>query len=151
MTTEERREYYARKKADQKRNFDQEYDDEKKEAGADPQDEAQENEYVEALKRGKEARLARNRDEFGQDGVRSRLRHEGFRHCLYCRIRIDGVASSFISGFNLHMPLVLGGLTPQETSLGFLRCRPPKDRRVLLNKVRTRSHMAWLCLWVQTS
>ena len=128
MTDEERREYYAQKKATQKNDFDQEYDDEKKNAGAEANDETAENEYVEALKREKEARLARNKSEFGEEGERARLRHEGFRQGLYCRIKIDGVPASFLASFNPNMPLVLGGLTPQETSLGLLRCRFKKHR-----------------------
>ena len=128
MTDEERREYYARKKANQKNSFDQEYDNQKKETGGDAKDDSAENEYVEALKREKETRMARNKSEFGDDGERSRLRHEGFRQGLYCRIKIDGVPASFVDGFNPHMPLVLGGLTPQETSLGMMRCRFKKHR-----------------------
>jgi ribosome biogenesis protein BMS1 len=128
MTDEQRREYYAKNKAASKKNFDQQHDGEKKEAGADAKDDEAENEYVDALKREKEARLTRNRDEFGEDGERSRLRHEGFRQGLYCRIKIDGVPASFLSGFNPNMPLVLGGLTPQETSMGLMRCRFKKHR-----------------------
>lgn len=128
MTDGERRTYYANKKALQKGNFDQDYDEEKKVDGADTKDDDAENEYIEALKREKEARLARNREEFGEEGERSRLRHEGFRQGLYCRIQIDGLPAAFFESFNPHMPLVLGGLTPQETSMGLIRCRFKKHR-----------------------
>ncbi|EEC51214.1 ribosome biogenesis protein BMS1 [Phaeodactylum tricornutum CCAP 1055/1] len=104
------------------------YDEEKKVDGADTKDDDAENEYIEALKREKEARLARNREEFGEEGERSRLRHEGFRQGLYCRIQIDGLPAAFFESFNPHMPLVLGGLTPQETSMGLIRCRFKKHR-----------------------
>ena len=126
MTDEEKRAYYAEKKANRKSEFDQDYDEGKKEDGADG-DEA-ENDYLEALKREKESRLERNKSEFGQEGERSRLRHEGFRQGLYVRVKIDGVPASFLSSFDPHMPLVLGGLTPQETNLGLVRCRFKKHR-----------------------
>ena len=80
------------------------------------------------MKREKEARLARNREEFGDDGERSRLRHEGFRQGIYCRIKIDGVPAAFLSSFDPKMPLVIGGLTPQETNLGLVKCRVKKHR-----------------------
>jgi len=128
MTDEQRREYYANLKAKQKTGFDQQYDDEKKADKGEIGDETTENEYIAALKREKESRLARNKEEFGEDGERSRLRHEGFRQGLYCRIKIEGVPSGFVSNFDPNMPLVLGGLTPQETSLGLMRCRVKKHR-----------------------
>jgi ribosome biogenesis protein BMS1 len=72
--------------------------------------------------------MKRNQEEFGNEGVTSRLRHEGFRQGLYCRIRIDGIPSDFLSNYNPEQPLVIGGLTPQETNLGFVRCRFKKHR-----------------------
>lgn len=130
MTDAEIREHNAMKKANKKNNFDEEYDEEKKVAGmsADANDEDAENEYIESMKRAKELRLKRNKEEFGEDGEASRIRHEGFRQGLYCRIRIDGIPCEFIDNFNPIMPLVLGGLTPQETNRGFIRCRFKKHR-----------------------
>lgn len=128
MTDAEIREYNARKKAGQKKSFDDGYDEEKKAEGGNLKDDEVENEYLETLKRQKEERLRRNEEEFGEEGERSRLRHEGFRQGLYCRIRIDGVAASFLSNFDPVHPLVIGGLTPQETNLGFVRCRLKKHR-----------------------
>jgi ribosome biogenesis protein BMS1 len=80
------------------------------------------------MKRAKEARLRRNKEEFGEEGEAARIRHEGFRQGLYVRIRIDGVPCEFIESFNPNLPLVLGGLTPQETNTGFVRCRFKKHR-----------------------
>ena len=124
MTDEEMREYHAKEKASQKSNFDKEYDEEKK----DQEGEDAENDYLEGLRRQKEARLNRNKEEFGEEGERSRLRHEGFRQGLYCRIQIEGVPAAFLANFNPQLPLVIGGLTPQETKLGFTRCRFKKHR-----------------------
>jgi ribosome biogenesis protein BMS1 len=129
MTDTEIRAYNAEKKAKHKRTFDDDYDEEKKSKGAgEMKDDEAENDYLETLKRQKEEKMKRNEKEFGEEGERSRLRHEGFRQGLYCRIRIDGIPSTFLKNFNPEQPLVIGGLTPQETNLGFLRCRFKKHR-----------------------
>ena len=128
MSDEQLREYNAKKKAAQKSGFDDDYDESKKGNVGKPGDEQAENEYVEALKREKEARLKRNEEEFGVDGEGSRLRFEGFRQGIYCRVRIDGIPSEFIENFDPTMPLVIGGLTPQETERGLVRCRFKKHR-----------------------
>ena len=128
MTDAELRDFNAGKKASQKNEFDDDYDESKKGTNAKLSDEKAENEYVEALKREKEARLKRNQDEFGVDGEASRVRYEGFRQGIYCRVRIDGIPSEFVESFNPTMPLVIGGLTPQETERGLVRCRFKKHR-----------------------
>ena len=128
MTDEERRQYLADKKASKKGDFDNEYDESKKQKVTEGNKNDAENEYLEALKREKEARLARNEEEFGAEGERSRIRHEGYRQGMYVRVRIDSVPASFLSSFDPKMPLVLGGLTPQETNLGLTRCRIKKHR-----------------------
>eukprot|EP00804_Cyclotella_cryptica_P003462 CCRYP_002111-RD/>CCRYP_002111-RD protein AED:0.29 eAED:0.29 QI:0/0.5/0.4/1/0.5/0.4/5/98/563 len=106
----------------------EDYDESKKGNAGKPSDEKAESEYVEALKREKEARLKRNQEEFGVDGEASRLRYEGFRQGIYCRVRIDSIPAEFIESFNPIMPLVIGGLTPQETERGLVRCRFKKHR-----------------------
>jgi ribosome biogenesis protein BMS1 len=128
MTDAELREYNAKRKASQKDEFDVDYDENKKSNTSKPSDEKAESEYVEALKREKEARLKRNQEEFGADGEASRVRYEGFRQGIYCRVRIDGIPAEFIQSFNPMMPLVIGGLTPQETERGLVRCRFKKHR-----------------------
>jgi len=125
MNDSELREYHAQKKAEQKKSYDKDYDDEKVAKGND--DDA-ENEYIEELKRQKGERLKRNETEFGEEGERARLRHEGFRQGLYCRIRVDGVPYAFVENFDPNLPLVIGGLTAQETNLGLTRCRIKKHR-----------------------
>ncbi len=128
MTDAELREYNARKKASQKSEFDEDYDETKKGNVSNPNDAQAESEYVEALKREKEARLQRNQEEFGADGESNRLRFEGYRQGIYCRIRIDGIPAEFVNSFDPTMPLVIGGLTPQETERGLIRCRFKKHR-----------------------
>lgn len=128
MTDEQLREFNANKKAFKKKDFDDEYDEDKKTGDGAENDEKAESEYVETLQREKEARLRRNKEEFGEEGEAARLRHEGFRQGLYVRIRIDGVPVELLESFNPIMPMVLGGLTTQETNKGFLRCRFKKHR-----------------------
>jgi len=130
MTDEEKRAYFAEQRMKKKNTFDKDYDTEKKQgqgSGIDAQ-QKEEGDYLEALKREKEARLSRNQAEFGQEGERSRVRHEGYRQGLYCRIKVDGLPASFLSSFDPKMPLVVGGLTPQETTSGLVRCRVKKHR-----------------------
>ena len=130
MTDAELREFNAKKKASQKSDFDEDYDETKKmgNVGGKAGDEQTEDEYVQALKREKDARLKRNKEEFGVDGEMGRLRYEGFRQGVYCRVRIDGVPCEFINSFDPTMPAVIGGLTPQETERGLVRCRFKKHR-----------------------
>lgn len=128
MTDAELREYNAKKKSAQKSEFDEDYDESKKGNVGKANDQQAENEYIDALKREKESRLKRNQEEFGFDGETSRLRYEGFRQGIYCRVRIDGIPSEFVESFDPTMPLVIGGLTPQETERGLIRCRFKKHR-----------------------
>jgi len=128
MTDAELREFNAKKKMNQKSEFDEDYDESKKGNVAKADDDQAEGEYVEALKREKESRMKRKQKEFGFDGEISRLRYEGFRQGIYCRIRIDGIPSEFVKSFDPTMPLVIGGLTPQETERGLIRCRFKKHR-----------------------
>jgi ribosome biogenesis protein BMS1 len=126
MTDEEVRAYNAQKKAKRKAASGDESDEEKQQTTDSPDD--GENQYLESVKQEKEGRLQRNREEFGQDGERSRLKHEGFRQGLYCRIKINGIPASFLDAFNPNLPLVIGGLSTQETQFGFVRCRFKKHR-----------------------
>jgi len=87
-----------------------------------------ERKQTETLKRNGESKMQRSREEFGEDNDAVCIRHQGFRQGLYCRIRIDGIPSNFIETFNAKMPLIIGGLNPQETTCGFIRCRFKKHR-----------------------
>lgn len=62
MTDAELREYNASRKASQKNSFNDEYDEDKKGNAEKLSDDKAESEYVEALKREKEARLKRNQE-----------------------------------------------------------------------------------------
>lgn len=76
----------------------------------------------------KKERLRRNKDEFAEEDEFSRLKKEGYRQGYYVRIEIEGVPHEFTESFDPNLPLVLGGLTPQETNRGYIRCRLKKHR-----------------------
>ncbi len=84
--------------------------------------------YLEALKKKKEDQKERNRREFGQEGEAARLQHEGFRQGLYIRVVLRNVPCEFLSGFQSHIPIVLGGLLPHEEALGFVTARVKRHR-----------------------
>lgn len=131
MTEKESREYFAQKKAFAKSNFDDQYDEEKSgslKSSTKSKDDEVEDDYIELLKKQKEERLRRNKEEFAEEGEGMRLRHEGFRQGLYVRIEIEGVPHEFPDTFDPNLPLILGGLTPQETNRGYIRCRLKKHR-----------------------
>jgi ribosome biogenesis protein BMS1 len=130
MNDEELREWNAQRKMKKKSEFDKEYDQDKKSGHEEgiKGDEKAEHEYLEALRRQKEEQLQRNRDEFGDEGEAQRLRHEGFYSGLYVRIVLERVPRDFVDMFDPTNPLILGGLTPQETIMGLIRCRFKKHR-----------------------
>ncbi|CAB9508834.1 Ribosome biogenesis protein BMS1 [Seminavis robusta] len=132
MTDEQVREYNAQKKLKRKAAKAEESDDEnadgKQGNAQEGDDDDDTNKYLESVKQEKEQRLQRNMEEFAEDGERSRVRHEGFRQGLYCRIKIDGIPASFLDAFDPNMPLVIGGLASGEHQLGLVRCRFKKHR-----------------------
>lgn len=130
MDDDELREWNARQKMKKKSEFDKSYDQDKKSGHEEgiKGDEKVEQEYLEALRRQKEEQLQRNKAEFGDEGEAQRLRHEGFYAGLYVRIVLERVPHGFIDMFDPTNPLILGGLTPQETIMGLIRCRFKKHR-----------------------
>ena len=57
-----------------------------------------------------------------------RLQLEGMRQGLYVRIVLKGVPVEFIDNFNPFKPVVVGGLLPHETTMGFVRARVKRHR-----------------------
>jgi ribosome biogenesis protein BMS1 len=130
LSDDELRQWHADQKARNKSEFDGAYDEEKKGKYKEAfgKDDEAENEYLEALKRQREEQGNRNRDEFGEEGQLSRLRHEGYRAGLYVRVVIERVPKEMVEHFNPVKPLILGGLLPQECNMGYIRCRFKKHR-----------------------
>lgn len=117
-------------KAELKAKFDEEYEN-KKLGGKGEEEEEEADEDAEALelaKKMREEQAARNREEFGEEGEGARLRYEGFRQGLYVRIVIKAVPAEFSQHFRPHVPVVLGGLLPHETSMGLIRARVKRHR-----------------------
>ncbi|GMI42333.1 hypothetical protein TrCOL_g8852 [Triparma columacea] len=129
MTDDEIREYNRLKKERSKADFNKVYDGEKKDAAMEVDaGEDEENEYLEVLKREKEEKMLRNATEFGSEGERSRVKHEGYRQGMYVRVKLEKVPVELLRNFDPTRPFVLGGLLPNECSMGLIRCRFKKHR-----------------------
>jgi ribosome biogenesis protein BMS1 len=133
------REANARRKSTSRQQFNQEYDtgkfkssknsaNDKPDAdGIDVADKDDE-EVLETAQRLQEERRRRNKEEFGEDGEQARIAHEGYRAGLYVRILIRNVPKEFSANFQPSLPVILGGLGPQEMSLGIIRARVIRHR-----------------------
>ena len=66
-----------------------------------------------------------NLSEFNKE---SDLKHTGIPAGRYVRVEIGGIPAEFVQNFNAADPVVIGGLLPQEISMGFMRVRVKKHR-----------------------
>ncbi len=66
--------------------------------------------------------------EFGDEGELARHRYEGFRQGLYVRIHLKGVPQEFLENFSSNRPVIVGGLLPSETAMGFITARVKRHR-----------------------
>jgi ribosome biogenesis protein BMS1 len=78
-----------------------------------------------------------NRTEF--EGMDAKLREkiEGFAPGTYVRIEITDFPPEFGDNVDFHRPIIVGGLLPEETKMGFLSMRVKKHRwfpKILKNK-----------------
>jgi ribosome biogenesis protein BMS1 len=125
------REQNALKKSSAKSQFDLEYDGGKQAADdgdGDEEEGMEDGEYVAAQRRLQEELRARNRMEFGEDGEQARLQLEGFRQGIYVRMVLRRVPVEFTASFRPQNPVIVGGLLPHETALGFIRARVKRHR-----------------------
>ena len=118
----------ALKKAKAKATFDTNYDDAKSSSEKLNSEEEEEEKALELMKQKLEEQRNRNLAEFGEEGELIRLQHEGVRQGVYVRIILRGVPVEFIDNFDPRVPIVIGGLLPQETSMGLIRCRVKRHR-----------------------
>lgn len=51
----------------------------------------------------------------------ARVQYEGFRPGMYIRVEISSVPCEFVSNFDPHYPVILGGLGSSESSVGYLQ------------------------------
>ena len=57
-----------------------------------------------------------------------RLQLEGMRQGLYVRMVLKNVPVEFLDNFNPYRPVVVGGLLPDETAMGYVRARVKRHR-----------------------
>ncbi|XP_040033013.2 ribosome biogenesis protein BMS1 homolog isoform X2 [Gasterosteus aculeatus] len=84
--------------------------------------------YFDDLKEELQKQAELNRAEF--DGVddETRVQYEGFRPGMYVRLEIPSLPCEFVTNFDPHYPIILGGLSSAEGNVGYLQMRLKKHR-----------------------
>ena len=108
-----------KKKEELKKAFDKEYDAEMDENSAD---------YFSELKQELNEQNQKLKTEFANEEEEYRTKYEGIRVGSYVRIEIDKVPYELIKHFNPNVPIIIGGLLPNEEQLGFVQIRLKKHR-----------------------
>lgn len=62
-----------------------------------------------------------NRAEFEDVDDETRVLYEGFRPGMYIRLEISSIPCEFVTNFDPHYPIILGGLTSSEGNVGYLQ------------------------------
>lgn len=117
---EEREDALARKKADLKRKFDEQYDD--------PEEDGDKMDFYEEKKDEMARQLRLNREEFEGVDEETRALVEGHRPGSYVRIELADVPCELIKHFNPSNPIIVGGLLPAEERFGFVQVRIKRHR-----------------------
>ncbi|XP_072229547.1 ribosome biogenesis protein BMS1 homolog isoform X2 [Leuresthes tenuis] len=103
------------KKRRLKERFDTEYDD------GDAT-------YFDDLKEEMQKQAELNRAEFEDMEDETRVQYEGFRPGMYIRVEISSLPCEFVTNFDPHYPIILGGLSSSEGNIGYLQMRLKKHR-----------------------
>ncbi|XP_035516521.1 ribosome biogenesis protein BMS1 homolog [Morone saxatilis] len=103
------------KKRRLKERFDAEYDD------GDAT-------YFDDLKEEMQKQAELNRTEFEDVDDETRVQYEGFRPGMYIRVEISSLPCEFVTNFDPHYPIILGGLGSAEGNVGYLQMRLKKHR-----------------------
>lgn len=103
------------KKRRLKERFDTEYDD------GDAT-------YFDDLKEEMQKQAELNRAEFEDMDDESRVQYEGFRPGMYVRLEISSLPCEFVTNFDPHYPIIIGGLGTSEGNVGYLQMRLKKHR-----------------------
>uniref|UniRef100_A0A3B5BHD2 Ribosome biogenesis protein BMS1/TSR1 C-terminal domain-containing protein n=1 Tax=Stegastes partitus TaxID=144197 RepID=A0A3B5BHD2_9TELE len=69
-----------------------------------------------------------NRAEFEDVDDETRVQYEGFRPGMYVRLEISPLPCEFVTNFDPHYPIILGGLGSNEGNVGYLQMRLKKHR-----------------------
>lgn len=110
----------AAKKAELKRKFDEQYDDD--EDGGEKMD------FYEEKKDEMARQLKLNQQEFEGVDAETRALVEGYRPGTYVRIELDDVPCELVEYFNPANPIIVGGLLPAEERFGFIQVRIKRHR-----------------------
>lgn len=105
------------KKKKLKEAFDSEYDD---------KDEKKT--FYEEWKSETEMQSKLNREEFENMDQDTRVKYEGFKPGMYLRIEIENVPPELVDNFDPRYPLIIGGLLPGESMVGYNNIRLKKHR-----------------------
>lgn len=128
------REKNARRKEELKLRFEEEdregFSNDKanarREAGED--EEFGEDQWFDAQKAVIQKQLDINKSEFESLDERSRVNVEGYKAGKYAKLVIEGVPSEFVTRFNPHIPIIVGGLLATEDRFGFVQVRIKRHR-----------------------
>ena len=103
-------------KLEKKKRFDSVYDG------------IEENEEMVKVRQDLDAQKKLNVEEFEEDDPDSRRDYTGVRPGAYCRVKLSGVPCEFVKYFDPRRLVLMGGLTAQEESFGFVQVRIKKHR-----------------------
>lgn len=70
-----------------------------------------------------------------------RVQYEGFRPGMYIRLEISSIPCEFVSNFDPHYPIILGGLTSSEGNVGYLQVGPALSRLKSVSRVALLWHV----------
>lgn len=124
LTTEQKRQLAAEKKAKLKLQFEEE---EEQDFGADKFDNDADNWY-EFQKAKMAKQLEINKAEFESMDPATRLKIEGYRAGSYVKLVFKDVPCEFIENFSPEYPIVVGGLLPTEMRFGVMNSRIRRHR-----------------------
>ncbi|WFD38536.1 Glycoside hydrolase 2 (Mannanase, beta-galactosidase) [Malassezia japonica] len=110
----------AEKKAALKRKFDEQYDGDEDEDGDE--------DWYTQQKRELARQAEMNDAEFAAEDDATRKQVAGFRAGTYVRVELQNVPYEFVEFFNPLYPVLVGGLNPNETSMGFIQARIKRHR-----------------------
>ncbi|XP_071403014.1 ribosome biogenesis protein BMS1 homolog, partial [Centroberyx affinis] len=84
--------------------------------------------YFDDLKEELQKQAELNRAEFEDVDDETRVQYEGFRPGMYVRLEIPSLPCEFVTNFDPHYPVILGGLGSSEGNIGYLQMRLKKHR-----------------------
>ncbi|MCJ8738552.1 hypothetical protein PDJAM_G00037160 [Pangasius djambal] len=84
--------------------------------------------YFDDLKEEMQKQAELNRAEFEDMDDETRVQYEGFRPGMYVRVEIPTLPCEFVTNFDPHYPVILGGLGTSEGNIGYLQMRLKKHR-----------------------